>query len=70
MEGYGMSYGRPFAIWRDHPHLANFRQSLGERRQTRRVNSVIVGDQNTHGAVRNKKSCRWQLSVSVLGVEN
>src|SRR6185295_14689928 len=41
-------------IRRDHPHLAHPRQRLGKRGQTRRVNPIIVGDENTH-LLRKKK---------------
>ena len=66
MKCHGMRHRSPFTIRRDHPHFSHSRQGLGERRQPRRVNPIIIRDQNTHGAVRKKKSCRRQLSVSVL----
>ena len=62
-----MRYGSPFTIRRDHPHLAHSGQGLGEYCQTRRVNPIIVGDQNAHGSVWKKRSCRRQLLRSVLG---
>jgi hypothetical protein len=56
MERQGMRYGSPFTIRRDHPHLAHSRQGFGEHRQTRRMNPIIVGDQNAHGSVWKKKA--------------
>src|SRR5438093_9581541 len=66
MERQGMTNGSSLTVRRHHINVPEFFHRRGQCVQARRGYPVVIGHENRHSGIRNKKSCAWQLFIAAL----
>ena len=64
MERQGVTHSSSLAVRRHYINVPQFFHRRGQCVQAWRGHPVVIGHENRHSGIRNKKSCAWQLFIT------